>query len=200
MTSGKLPEGGPDLNRYRPQPVLAWVRGAATGSGDLEPVPAEGSMGRLRMPVQAGSGPASALFVLFAGLAMASTPESGPDLGARSVAPGILGITWRAEDIDGRGIIDSSRATLLLGADGSVSGVASCNAYSGRYVLEGGRLDFAGLSLASRKSCAPSLMKQERRFVEVLGAVQRIDLLPTGALLLSGPGRQSLRFFPETSP
>lgn len=31
-----------------------------------------------------------------------------------------------------RGIMDRSRATIVLGVDGSVSGNASCNAYSGR--------------------------------------------------------------------
>lgn len=88
-------------------------------------------------------------------------------LTALPAAPEIRGITWRAEDIGGGGIIDRSRATLVLGVDGGVSGNASCNACSGRY-----RLD---------------------------GAVQRVELLPTGALLVFGPDRQSLRFFPETS-
>jgi len=120
-------------------------------------------------------------------------------LTALPAAPEIRGISWRAQDIGGGGIIDRSRATLVLGADGSVSGIASCNAYSGRYTLDGGVLAIGELSLASEKSCAPSLMNQERRFVEVLGAVRSVELLPTGALLMSGPDRQSLRFFPETS-
>ena len=120
-------------------------------------------------------------------------------LTALPAAPEIRGLTWRAEDIGGSGIIDRSRATLVLGADGSVSGIASCNAYSGRYTLEGGVLAIGELSLASEKSCAPSLMNQETRFVEVLGSVRSVELLPTGALLMSGPDRQSLRFFPETS-
>jgi heat shock protein HslJ len=120
-------------------------------------------------------------------------------LTALPAAPEIHGITWRAEDIGGGGIIDRSRATLVLGVDGSVSGNASCNAYSGRHVLDGGALAIGELSLASEKSCAPSLMNQEQRFVEVLGAVRRVELLPTGALLVSGPDRQSLRFFPETA-
>ncbi len=120
-------------------------------------------------------------------------------LTALPAAPEIRGITWRAEDIGGGGIIDRSRATLVLDADGSVSGNASCNAYSGRYTLEGGVLAISGLVLARERTCAPSLLHQENRFIEVLGAAQRVELLPTGALNLSGPDGQSLRFFPETS-
>jgi len=119
-------------------------------------------------------------------------------LTALPAAPEIRGITWRAEDIGGGGIIDSSRATLVLGVDGSVSGNASCNAYAGRYTLDGAALAVAGLAPARERTCAPSLLHQESRFLEVLGAVQRVELLPTGALLLSGSDGQTLRLFPES--
>jgi len=119
-------------------------------------------------------------------------------LTALPAAPEIRGITWRAEDIGGGGIIDRSRATLVLGVDGSVSGNASCNAYSGRYTLDGAALAVAGLAPARERTCAPSLLHQEGRFLEVLGAVQRVELLPTGALLLSGSDGQTLRLFPES--
>jgi heat shock protein HslJ len=128
-------------------------------------------------------------------LAQAAAPMSA----STPAVPEIRGITWRAEDIGGSGIIDRSRATLVLGADGSVSGNASCNAYSGSYTLDAGLLAIGELSLASEKSCAPSLLNQERRFLEVLGAVRRVELLPTGALLVSGTDGLSLRFFPESS-
>jgi heat shock protein HslJ len=120
-------------------------------------------------------------------------------LTALPAAPEIRGITWRAEDIGGGGIIDRSRATLVLGVDGSVSGNASCNDYVGRYTLDGVALVVSGLAPARERTCAPSLLHQESRFLEVLGAVQRVELLPTGALLLSGPDGQSLRFFPDNS-
>ena len=35
-------------------------------------------------------------------------------------------------------------------------------------------------------SCAPSLVEQERRFLEILQRVQRFDIDDTGALLLGG--------------
>ncbi len=112
-------------------------------------------------------------------------------------APSIEGVVWRAEDIGGGGIIDRSRATLMFGADGRISGSASCNNYSGSYTLERGALNFTSALVATQKECVPSLMDQERRFVAILGAARQIELLPTGALLLSTPEGKSLRFFPE---
>jgi len=112
-------------------------------------------------------------------------------------APSIEGIVWRAEDIGGGGIIDRSRATLTLGADGRINGSASCNNYSGSYALDRGALSFTSALVATQKACAPSLMDQERRFLAILGAARRIELLPTGALRVSTPDGKSLRFFPE---
>lgn len=112
-------------------------------------------------------------------------------------APSIEGIVWRAEDIGGGGIIDRSRATLTFGADGRVSGSASCNSYTGSYARDRGTLSFTLALVTTEKACAPSLMDQERRFLAMLGAARRIELLPTGALLLSTPEGKSLRFVPE---
>ena len=238
----------------------------------FQPDPSVTSMPRSRLPKRVAAGAASALFVLSAGPAMASTSQAWAELDVRSAAecsrlagladakvgapmrfgddlgidvrtitgtvpnarhdagtvamlcafhrgsgraqvieapeaalltalpaaPDIRGITWRAEDIGGGGIIDRSRATLVLGVDGSISGNASCNAYSGRYTLDGAALAVAGLAPARERTCAPSLLHQESRFLEVLGAVQRVELLPTGALLLSGSDGQALRLFPES--
>ncbi|HSW33736.1 MAG TPA: META domain-containing protein [Steroidobacteraceae bacterium] len=116
---------------------------------------------------------------------------------ALPAAPSIEAIVWRAEDIGGGGIIDRSHATLTFGADSRISGSASCNQYSGSYVLDRGALSFTSALVATQKACVPSLMDQERRFLAILGAARRIELLPTGALLLSTPEGNSLRFFPE---
>ena len=118
-------------------------------------------------------------------------------LTALRATPSIDGIVWRAEDVGGGGIIDRSRATLTFGADGRISGSASCNHYSGSYALDRGALSFTSALVATQKACVPSLMDQERRFLAILAAASRIELLPTGALLLSTPEGKSLRFFPE---
>lgn len=95
----------------------------------------------------------------------------------------LQGGEWVVEDIDGGGIIDRSRVTLNFGADGRVTGRASCNNFMGEYQLTG-----EGLSIShpatTRKACAPSLMEQEQRVLHNLDTLQRFDIDDTGALLL----------------
>jgi heat shock protein HslJ/uncharacterized lipoprotein YbaY len=94
----------------------------------------------------------------------------------------LTGIEWVVEDIGGT-LIDRSRATLDFGVDGRLAGRASCNAYTATYRLTGESLT-VGAVATTMMSCAPSLMEQERRFMEILQRVQRFDIGDTGALVL----------------
>ena len=95
----------------------------------------------------------------------------------------LRGAEWVVEDIDRRGVIDRSRATLAFGADGRISGRASCNDYAGRWTLDGESLRIDGLVLGAR-SCVPALVDQEARFLARLRTVRRFEIAPDGALLL----------------
>lgn len=95
----------------------------------------------------------------------------------------LQGGDWVVEDIARGGIIDRSRVTLLFGADGRVSGRASCNSYTGAYELTGEGLRI-GKAATTTMACAPPLMEQERRFLEALAAVRRFEIAPDGALVL----------------
>ncbi|SDW03463.1 META domain-containing protein [Marinobacter mobilis] len=110
----------------------------------------------------------------------------------------LQGVEWVVEDIDRGGIIDSSRITLHFLPEGRLAGRASCNNYMGSYQLSGEGLS-VGQTASTMMACAPSLMHQERRFLEVLGAVQRFDILPTGALILETADGRTLRAFGEQS-
>jgi heat shock protein HslJ len=101
------------------------------------------------------------------------------------------GAEWVVEDIDGGGIIDRSRATLVFVPDGRIVGRASCNEYVGRWTLDAERLSIGNLA-GTMKACAPALMLQERRFLDRLGAVSRFGITPEGALRLLGDGPGSL--------
>ena len=103
----------------------------------------------------------------------------------------LQGGEWVVEDIDGAGIIDNSRATLVFGADGRISGRASCNTYGGRYTLTGENLtiDEAAVTMMA---CAPSLDAQEQRFLAALAATQRFEIGSDGALRLLGAGERSI--------
>lgn len=95
----------------------------------------------------------------------------------------LQGAEWVVEDIAGAGVIDRSRATVNFGADGRIFGRASCNNYTGEYVLTGAELAVSRLA-ATEKACAPALMEQERRFLDILQQARRFTLTPEGALIL----------------
>jgi heat shock protein HslJ/uncharacterized lipoprotein YbaY len=94
----------------------------------------------------------------------------------------LLGAEWVVEDIGGT-LIDRSRATLDFGADGRLAGRASCNAFTSSYRLTGESLTI-GATATTMMSCAPALMEQERRFLEILQRVRTFDVTDTGALVL----------------
>lgn len=104
----------------------------------------------------------------------------------------LQGGEWVVEDIDSAGIIDRSRATLMFGVDGRISGRASCNTYGGRYRLTGESLtvDEAAVTMMA---CAPNLDAQEQRFLAALAATQRFEITGDGALLLHGSEGRSIK-------
>ncbi|EGV19920.1 META domain-containing protein [Thiocapsa marina] len=95
----------------------------------------------------------------------------------------LQGPEWVVEDIGGGGIIDRSRVTLNFGADGRLWGRASCNTYQGEYRLTGESLTVA-LSATTMMACAPALMDQERKVLDLLARIRAFEVDPTGALIL----------------
>ncbi|MDX1800279.1 MAG: META domain-containing protein [Marinobacter sp.] len=111
-----------------------------------------------------------------------ATPAAGSDVLA-------VGEDWVVEDIDQDGVTDFARLTLRFGPDGRLSGQAGCNHYQTRYTRSGLELTTTAIA-ATRKACAPALMKQEQHMLTVLGDVETFTVDPTGALILStGDGR-----------
>ena len=110
-------------------------------------------------------------------------------IGGRPSAPGDDALTsgvWRVEDIDGGGVIDYSQTTLNFSPDGTLSGRAGCNSYTGSYELEDGVLTLGSIAL-TRKACVPALGDQESKFISVLNDVERLSFGAEGALTLETP-------------
>jgi heat shock protein HslJ/uncharacterized lipoprotein YbaY len=95
----------------------------------------------------------------------------------------LQGREWMVADINGKGIVDRSRATLNFGTDGRVAGRSSCNNITGQYTLTGEALTVSKAA-GTMMACEPALMAQERLFLDVLQNVRRFDLRPDGALVL----------------
>lgn len=101
----------------------------------------------------------------------------------------LTGPEWVVEDITG-GTTERSQATLGFGADGRLSGRASCNRFTATWTLSGEGLTI-GRAAATRMACAPDLMQQEDRLLDILDKTQRFEIAADGALLLfAGDGRR----------
>jgi heat shock protein HslJ/membrane-bound inhibitor of C-type lysozyme len=103
----------------------------------------------------------------------------------------LQGAEWVVEDIDRKGIVDRSRATLNFGPDGRVFGRSSCNTYTGVYKLTGEGLAVSQTA-GTMMACPPALLQQEARFLEVLRNVRRFDVSANGALVLQTDDRRTI--------
>jgi heat shock protein HslJ len=89
---------------------------------------------------------------------------------------------WTIESIDDRPVIDKSPAYIEFTPEGRVGGNASCNQFTGSYVLSGPDLSFSKLA-STRKMCPPALTEQETRFLAALERVAKVQF-QEGLLLL----------------
>ncbi|MGR3563546.1 MAG: META domain-containing protein [Heliomarina sp.] len=105
--------------------------------------------------------------------------------------PEITGREWLVEDIDGKGVIDNARTTLTFDDEGRVYGLGGCNTYTGSYEIDGDKLSLGPVA-STRKACVPALGDQEAKFFAALNDVERFEISPTGALILTGPNGHSI--------
>jgi putative lipoprotein len=91
--------------------------------------------------------------------------------GSSGEATALVGPTWVAEDIQGRGVIDDLQSSITFTADGQAHGFGGCNNFTGRYTLEATMLALGPLA-GTRKACPPAIMNQEASFYAALGATR----------------------------
>jgi heat shock protein HslJ len=142
---------------------------------------------RPRRPLAGRTQVASA--TLLAGLLIslgAAVRAAGPEPAAAPTASlvdsGILG-EWIIEQARSAPITDKRNARLNFGADGSLSGNASCNALTTRYTLTGEALKLGAIA-TTRKACNEALLEQEDRVLTALERASRVAVPPHGFLTL----------------
>ncbi len=118
--------------------------------------------------------------------AAASAADSGGGAG------GLVGPAWRVEDLNGGGVIDDSQTSIEFNAEGRVSGIAGCNRYSADYTTREGTLSF-GEAAVTRRACAPAVGDQEKKFLELFGAIDRYTFDGDGSLLLKTADGRTIR-------
>ena len=109
-------------------------------------------------------------------------------------AVAVKDVWWRAEDIGGKGIIDNSEVTLMLGSDGKVGGRSGCNGYSANYQLTGEALKVYPPMVGTRMMCPPALMNQEQAYRSLIETAQSVSVTPEGVLVFTASGGATIRF------
>ncbi|MDO6441411.1 MULTISPECIES: META domain-containing protein [unclassified Marinobacter] len=107
------------------------------------------------------------------------------------------GVEWIVEDLAGAGIIDSSRMTVEFLDENRLAGRASCNRYGGQYKLTAEGVSFSSL-FSTRMACAPALMNQEQRFLELMADVKQASIGQHGELVLTTSGGEKIKAFQST--
>lgn len=103
-------------------------------------------------------------------------------------------VWWRAEDIGGKGIVDRSEVTLMLGSDGKVGGKSGCNGYSANYQLTGDAIKVYPPMIGTRMACALALMTQEQAFQKLIETAVSLTLTPQGSLVVKSADGAETRF------
>jgi len=94
-----------------------------------------------------------------------------------------LAIIWQVEWLGERPLVDRSRLTLTLDPSGRAYGSGGCNRWFGQHELGTSELSIEPRG-ATRMACAPALMEQEQRYLNLLETVVRWDRGPNGELQL----------------
>jgi putative lipoprotein len=105
---------------------------------------------------------------------------------------GLTGPEWIVEDINRRGVVDYSRATINFDPSGRISGNTSCNSYSASYTATAPQDLRLTEMVLTRKACAAALMNQERAFTDILGSARQYTITQDGALVIYAPNGDTI--------
>lgn len=109
-------------------------------------------------------------------------------------APALKDVWWQAEDIGGKGIIDRSDITLMIGSDGKIGGKSGCNGYSASYQITDDKLKITSPLIGTRMACAPALMNQEQNFQKLIETTVSFTISSEGALILQSADGATIKF------
>src|SRR5687768_3021243 len=97
---------------------------------------------------------------------------------------------WRVEMVDNIKVMPDSVVTLRFQRS-RVSGLSSCNSFSGGYTLDGTAIKTHSI-LSTMKACSPELMSQERDFLNVLRNAVAVELPGNDNLVLKTSDRKTV--------
>jgi heat shock protein HslJ len=109
----------------------------------------------------------------------------------------LVGTTWTLDSVYAGDAVSSTiagtRTTMVLADDGSLSGSAGCNTYSGTYTLDGDALTVGALA-TTKMACADDVMAQEAAFLAGMQGVAASSIEGSRLTLADGSGAPLLGF------
>ena len=110
-----------------------------------------------------------------------------------SDSPALAGTMWSATAVNnGKGGVTSrvggTVVTLVFGADGTLSGSAGCNNYTGQYEITDGKIKMPSAFASTRKMCEGNVMDQEQAFFRALSASTTAKIVGTRLELRDAAG------------
>ncbi len=106
---------------------------------------------------------------------------------------GLARTIWILAEMDGLKVVDGVTPTLEFQSATDVGGNGSCNRFSATVKVESQTLIFGPIRM-TRKACATELMRQERRYLELLGEASRWEMAGGELLIYSRIAERPLRF------
>ncbi len=125
-------------------------------------------------------------------------PVSPPPAAAGAAPPDLVGTEWLLEDLGAGSVLEGVQSTIAFPEPGRVAGSGGCNRYMGAATITGDRVEIGPLA-GTKMACPPAVMEQERRFLDALAKVERLER-DGPVLSLHGAGlERPLRFTRSTT-
>ena len=105
----------------------------------------------------------------------------------------VYGRSWVAEELVGQPAAPGVESSLVVAADGKVSGNAGCNRYFGSVILSGEAMSFGNLG-TTKMACDEPALSQEARLLRALDGTRGYRVQDGALLLLDGSGATLVRF------
>jgi heat shock protein HslJ len=115
-------------------------------------------------------------------VATTGAPASQPP---PSAGVGLHGTAWTLAEMGGTADFARIVPTIEFGEDGSVSGFAGCNTFSGTFTTEGTTLTLSPLA-TTKIACERPASAVEGEYLNALAGVTSWEIDPEGQLLLGG--------------
>jgi len=91
-------------------------------------------------------------------------------------------------------VVAGSTVTLEFGADGQATGTAGCNAYGGRYQVQGGSISFQEI-VSTLMACADEqVMGQEQQYLQALGTTGKFEISGDRLTIAFDSGQGALKY------